>query len=67
MSIRIRYKITCTQCGKPAPDRGAETEEEAIGYAADDGWNQHRVPNGSLWEFCPECWQRFRSEANDTL
>lgn len=56
--IHCSYRITCTRCNKREHCDGGETAFEALIAAKKVGWHVARVKNGSIWEYCPECWDR---------
>jgi hypothetical protein len=60
MTIRLLFELCCTSCGKQyATSNGetsGETPDEMRELAVHAGWKvAWFVPNGSIWDFCPEC------------
>ena len=47
--------MTCDACNKREFNEGDESEDDVIWNALFNGWSQRKVPNGSIWDLCPEC------------
>lgn len=57
--IRHIYTVTCDACNKCESSFPGSTEHEARMIAVDCGWTRRRMQNGSAWDLCPECGDRF--------
>ena len=61
MTIQILFGMVCTNCGKWLSDPNGgdalhETVAEMKEAANKAGWTvAKKVPNGSMWDFCPRC------------
>lgn len=58
MSIHARFSISCTRCNRREHNAGCEYATDALLAAHADGWRFALVMNGSIWHYCPECWNR---------
>ena len=65
MTIQTSYWVRCTACNNEE-SRLEESPEDAKESAMIDGFCVDvRVPNGSLWDFCPKCWVAYMKEKNN--
>lgn len=67
MCILTSYQIICTDCRRMFYDGDDnsffESPEEAMEESEVKGWHcKIRVPNGSDWDFCPSCYERYTKE-----
>lgn len=53
--ICVRYTLSCTQCNRREYDEGHDDETDLLLDAHRAGWRREKVPNGSMWDYCPEC------------
>lgn len=60
MSIVKTYDVFCNQCSTHVGDTSDTSAREARSIARSAGWARVRVPNGSLWDFCPKCLAEFK-------
>lgn len=66
MSIRTNYYLVCTACNNQFMSRKYGnyfySPEEAKECAVASGYHVDiEVFNGSLWDFCPACWENRES------
>ena len=64
MCVHTCHWIVCTNCRKLAEEFG-ETKREALELAKEEGFVRKRVPNGSMWDFCPTCYEKYLAEEDD--
>lgn len=57
MSTHARYSVRCDSCNRHEFSQGDDTEMDALLGARHLGWRREKVPNGSMWDFCPTCVQ----------
>lgn len=67
MSFSISYDLICSDCGKQFRNKRNlsffEEKEELIEEAELLNWKcLIKVPNGSLWDFCPECYDYYKTK-----
>ncbi len=71
MSVRVSYSLYCNECSKQfsfinrngSEEVYQETEEDLHTYARLAHWKcQMQVINGSLWDFCPKCWDYYSDD-----
>lgn len=59
MSVHKHYYLVCTDCGNqfvsPDGDHYGESSRDVRYLAKERGWAYAKVPNGSMWDFCPKC------------
>lgn len=49
--------MTCDCCNRRSFADGDESEVDLKAHAQDGGWTFRKVPNGAIWDLCPECSQ----------
>ena len=62
MTVTATYTVFCQggRCGQWAGQE--DTIKDARAEAKRLGFAYVKVPNGSKWDFCPECYQRYLEE-----
>ena len=56
--IISRYSVRCqgVRCNKEA--ESGETKRESLQLAKAEGFRRVKVPNGTMWDFCPACYEK---------
>ena len=47
--------MTCDSCNRREFNEGDGSEDDLNVHAAYHGWTFRKVPNGAIWDLCPEC------------
>ena len=58
MTICTIYTVNCQGCGAWAGQE--DTKRDALTVARRLGFKRVRVKNGSMWDFCPKCYEKYR-------
>ncbi len=58
MSIVTTHTVYCDACGNKFAEESAESIDDAINLSRRQGFVRDKVQNGSMWDFCQECYQR---------
>ena len=59
MSVSKTYSIHCNNCGRWIGEE--DCLKDAREFAKREGFKRVRVPNGSMWDFCPTCVVRYEN------
>ena len=57
----MAYRLTCDNCNKIDCD-GFDDEKALLDHAESIGWKFIKVPNGSIWDYCPDCARQHLTE-----
>ncbi len=52
--INTYCRLSCTQCGNEFYEESDHATHLRC-EAKKSGWQYKKVPNGSFWDFCPQC------------
>jgi len=64
MSVFTLYQLTCTQCGREYKELFDDINDISV-YPPREGWVKRIVPNGSEWDFCPKCLEKYEEEKDE--
>ena len=65
MTISAIYSVFCQGSRRGACSHWAgeaDTKREALSQAKNEGFKRVRVENGSMWDFCPACYNRYKTQ-----
>jgi hypothetical protein len=56
--INLTYSVRCSECNSSYLE-GEESMADLMETMRIRRWTSRRVPNGSIWQVCPNCRSRF--------
>ena len=61
MSVSTIFTVHCNDCGVWASEQSDENKREALELAKAQGFVRVKVPNESMWDFCPKCYEEYKN------